>query len=170
MIDCVFLLLIFFMCAAKFKTLDSRLQANLPAMGENPAPTPEVTPRRIELKIAWYTTIDGKQVAGEICVLVGQMEIGRYMRPALAESAAVRADLQTRRGEIYAQLRDVLRAMEREQAPHMPCPTLIAPDPLTPSDDVIQALDSVIAAGIGEVSFAGNVSDVAKIRLLHGVE
>ena len=53
MIDVVFLLLIFFMCATRFRTLEQRLEANLPKNeGARPTPTEVVVPQEIRIKIS----------------------------------------------------------------------------------------------------------------------
>jgi len=53
MIDVVFLLLIFFMCASKFKTLEQRLDADLPKEGQNRVPhTRPVQPQELRIKIS----------------------------------------------------------------------------------------------------------------------
>jgi biopolymer transport protein ExbD len=52
MIDVVFLLLIFFMCASKFKTMEQRLDANLPKdEGQNPIQKKVEKPQEIRIKI-----------------------------------------------------------------------------------------------------------------------
>ena len=53
MIDVVFLLLIFFMCASRFKTLEQRLEANLPRdEGQNPIQKKIEKPQEIRIKIS----------------------------------------------------------------------------------------------------------------------
>ena len=52
MIDVVFLLLIFVMCASKFKTMEQRLEANLPKdEGQNPIQKKIEKPQEIRVKI-----------------------------------------------------------------------------------------------------------------------
>lgn len=46
MIDMVFLLLIFFMCATKFRTVEGKIDSNLPADGTKPTPPPAVLPEK----------------------------------------------------------------------------------------------------------------------------
>jgi biopolymer transport protein ExbD len=55
MIDVVFLLLIFFMCAAKFRSVEKMLDADLPKdEGQNPVkPPPIEIPNEIRVKIYW---------------------------------------------------------------------------------------------------------------------
>ena len=89
MIDLVFLLLIFFMVASKFKTLDHKLEAKLPRnIGVHSATSPEVTPRRVALKIK-----------GEIVVIIDR-----------AQSSPVNES------DIEAQLRTVLQSMSVRDA------------------------------------------------------
>lgn len=171
MIDVVFLLLIFFMCAAKFKTLESKLQANLPKdMGESSAPAPDVTPRRIELKVQTYSTDSGKKVAKEILIQVGSNVVGRYLRPAFATSDVERNELTAQRQMVITRLREQLEEMKRMDDPSVRTPTFIAPDLRIPSDDVVQVLDAVIAAKITDLTFAGKVSDIEKLRREDGID
>ena len=53
-IDCVFLLLIFFLLTAKFKTMERKLDADLPKNeGQNPIPKKVEQPNEIRVKICW---------------------------------------------------------------------------------------------------------------------
>ena len=52
MMDCIFLLLIFFICASKFKATEDRLEANLPRdEGQNPIQKKIEKPQEIRIKI-----------------------------------------------------------------------------------------------------------------------
>jgi biopolymer transport protein ExbD len=54
MIDVTFLLLIFFMCSMQFKTVEQKLDANLPKNeGQNPIPKKVEQPTEIRVKIYW---------------------------------------------------------------------------------------------------------------------
>jgi len=54
MIDVTFLLLIFFMCSMQFKTVEQKLDANLPKNeGQNPLPKKVEQPTEIRVKIYW---------------------------------------------------------------------------------------------------------------------
>jgi biopolymer transport protein ExbD len=54
MIDVTFLLLIFFMCSMQFKTVEQKLDANLPKNeGQNPIPKEVEQPTEIRVKIYW---------------------------------------------------------------------------------------------------------------------
>ncbi|MFC1587195.1 ExbD/TolR family protein [Planctomycetota bacterium] len=169
MIDVVFLLLIFFMCAAKFKTLESKLETRLPRdIGEEQSmPTPDVTPRRIELKVQNYTTEDGRTVVENIYIRLGETVIGSYLRPKFADDPR---DLMVKRRAVFTDLQRRLEESELNSDPNVRQPTFIAPDLRIPTDDVIQALDAVIAAGIADLTFAGKVSDIEKLRKEDGIE
>ena len=54
MIDVVFLLLIFFMCSMQFKSVERKLDAELPKdEGQNPIPTKVEIPTEIRVKLYW---------------------------------------------------------------------------------------------------------------------
>jgi len=54
MIDVTFLLLIFFMCSMQFKTVEQKLDANLPKNeGQNPIPKQVEQPTEIRVKVYW---------------------------------------------------------------------------------------------------------------------
>jgi biopolymer transport protein ExbD len=54
MIDVVFLLLIFFMCSMQFKSVEQKLDADLPKNeGQNPIPKKVEQPTEIRVKIYW---------------------------------------------------------------------------------------------------------------------
>ncbi len=85
MIDVVFLLLIFFMCASKFKTLEQRLDAQLPKdqgpTEGTPPPPPEHPDLRIKISIngsgrpaivaGQYPCLDLNDLARKLKVLAG---------------------------------------------------------------------------------------------------
>lgn len=171
MIDVVFLLLIFFMCAAKFKTLENKLDINLPKFGQSDEKLPvTVTPRYVTLKIDALTTENGLPYAKVISVFVGSQEVGTYLRPGFGATDADRAGLHTARNQIYKDLEARLAALALQDDPAAHTPTFLKPDLLVPSDDVVQALNAVLGAGIHDLTFAGQVSDVEKYRRLFGVE
>ena len=172
LIDMSFLLLIFFMCAAKFKTFEGKLVSNLPKdMGEDKsaAPPPDVTPRRVELKVKEYMTMDGKKITESIYVMLGDQNLGTYKRPRFAVSQSEREQLLAQRDVIYTDLQEKLRQMEVASDPSKRTPTFIAPDLRVPADDVMQALNAVLAAGIKDLTFAGKVSDLEKLRKEDGI-
>jgi biopolymer transport protein ExbD len=53
MIDVVFLLLIFFMCASRFRSLERRLDAELPRDGQNLGPPPDLVPNELRVQLFW---------------------------------------------------------------------------------------------------------------------
>jgi biopolymer transport protein ExbD len=52
-IDCVFLLLIFFLLTAKFKTMEKNLRADLPPDGQNKDRFTIIEPKEIRVRICW---------------------------------------------------------------------------------------------------------------------
>ncbi len=54
MIDCVFLLLIFFMCSMEFKKTDGIIKAFLPKNRGQGTGTPEIDLNEVRIKLLWY--------------------------------------------------------------------------------------------------------------------
>ncbi|MFC1587196.1 ExbD/TolR family protein [Planctomycetota bacterium] len=155
MIDVVFLLLIFFMCAANFKTLDCKLQTHLPKLGSLPVPLDQpVFPRYVELKVKSYTSLDGQPVTERVAVFLGERELGVYLRPRFAANLAEKKARYSLRAEIYRDLTDLLLQGEQDRDPAQCQPVFIAPDARVPHADVVQALDAVKRAGICDLTFA----------------
>jgi biopolymer transport protein ExbD len=53
MIDVTFLLLVFFMCSMQFKTIEQRLDADLPKDGPGPGPGDIERPTEVRVKVYW---------------------------------------------------------------------------------------------------------------------
>lgn len=125
MIDVVFLLLIFFMCTLKFKSLESKITAHLP-LDRGPQTTYEelepIEPMRIALSMRGSTCI---------CALNGR-------------SLGAMPDA---RGALYRRLEALRRASPNS-------PAEIAPDPTVSHGHVITVLDECMRADVGEVRFA----------------
>jgi len=173
MIDVVFLLLIFFMVTSQFKTLDWKLAAHLPDMGEVPEDIPEddledITPTYIHMKVKVLgLNAENKPRAKTVCITVGDKIIGQYRQPYFGVPKAAEPDgsLQISRKHIFDILGEELRMMIDEGivGEGLRTPLIILPDPRVPCDDVIQALNTVKGTGLTDVSFGGHVADLDKI-------
>lgn len=171
MIDCVFLLLVFFMCATRFKTLEEKLVTHLPKnLGEQNVTPMDVQPRIIELKVQDRTEVmDNKlgrtrPVAKTIGVFYGDSLLDTYMVPSLAKDSGTRQSYERDRARVLTMLRDKLEVIVAEAMDTEKNPTIVKPELRVPMDDVVQAMDILVAAGIQNMSFSGHVADLEKVR------
>lgn len=129
MIDVVFQLIIVFLCSMKFRTLDSKIEADLPERGASPIRVPAEPPR----PCAAVHLLRPPGAAGTRVLLldaaVGPAGEGAW--------AALQARLRVLRGRderIYGE---------------------IDADPDVPHGEVMRALDAFVGASYGDVRFRG---------------
>ncbi|MCI0342170.1 MAG: biopolymer transporter ExbD [Planctomycetales bacterium] len=128
MIDCVFQLLIFFMCATKFKTLEGKLLAYLPkTMGPHNVPSPE---EKLPIRVTLHWNPHTRQAK----VYVGQQYMGIADRGGIAAA-------ETRVREI--------RTTGTEKAE-------IDAQPVLPFRYVSDTLNALIRSRVKEISFAAS--------------
>ncbi len=151
MIDVTFLLLIFFMCTLRFKTLEGKLSAHLP--GDVGPSTIESEPiERIEVRVSVLESgaklhPDGRPYSdpsGQARFIFDdtrQLEyrIGTRRSTSLAETGR-------RLGELRGQ---------RQALGQLEVPATIDAGPGTVYADVVQLLDTAIAAGFADITFVG---------------
>ena len=134
MIDCIFLLLIFFMYS-RFRSLEGELAADLPAWGETPAPVQDVEVlRRRQILIEMQTTAEDSVVAtvNGLPITIARMTGGSL----LAETSELETVLRER------------AAAEPESF------VILKPRQGVPFGCVIWCFDAARATGLREVSFA----------------
>ncbi|MDF1801196.1 MAG: biopolymer transporter ExbD [Planctomycetota bacterium] len=149
MIDVTFLLLVFFMCTIKFKSLEGKLAAYLPD-GEGVDTTPAEPINKLEVKVELVQA--GQRVLasdpaqawspgdGEFA-LVGHEVRYHLGRQTFAADAAGRAALVERL--------DTLHRTDPER------PVVIRPGKVLHAD-VVLVLDACLEAGIEAISFSGS--------------
>ena len=126
MIDCVFQLLIFFMVAARFKTLEGKLLAYLPKKVGVHDTKPETEPLPVCITLDWNTA------TRQCRVYVGQTLVGLAEQDGLT-----RAEARVRQ----------LKASGCETAE-------IAAEPAVPYRHVVGVLNGCIRARVKEIRFA----------------
>ncbi len=124
MIDVVFLLLIFFMCTLKFKTLENKLATYLPT---NKGPESTYEDLKPEEKIRLKLSMSGGRC---LCFVNGRA------------TGTVPGSLRT----VYDRLRQIRRASPKS-------PVEIDPDPTVPHKHVVSVLDECIRAKATEINF-----------------
>lgn len=156
MIDVTFLLLIFFIVTLKFKTLEGRLDSNLPKdMGTSSAETEEIEKIDIIIQIANPGERRPDPRTKTTSKPEGRLEhfVGRILRVSVGTTSfTVRTDALDSNGlfDDLRRLRSALEGYDREETPV----TLDARDGVV-YGDVIGVLDVVIDEKFIKVSFAG---------------
>ncbi len=130
LIDVTFLLLIFFMCAMKFKTLERKVLAYLPT-DKGGAPIPRFIPP--EGKITVFLTRDKGEQATRVRLL--DLEIG-------LDAPAFQV--------LDRRLKGIRRSPGNEEMPGE-----LNAGPEVPHSDVIRCVDAFMKAGIREIDFVG---------------
>ena len=155
MIDVTFLLLIFFMCTIKFKTLEGKLEAHLP---KNVGPEPTAQPELESLELRVEVVSPGRKLstaahkAGGFEAWDGASEFilqGHVVRYRLGREAF--ADTDSGR----AALLDRIRAARTVQPDRK---LVLAPLWGTTQGDVVDVLDELALAGFTEISIKPSFS------------
>ena len=144
MIDVTFLLLIFFLCTIKFKTLEGKLSAYLPKdVGVN---TTQAEPKeKVEIKIQVVKEGERRDPNDTSKPWKGE---GRFEYIGREQSYHV----GPRRAKNLDDLLDKLTSMYKADPER---PTTIAPYPGTVYGDVVPVLDRAIEAGFTDITFVG---------------
>jgi len=133
MIDCVFLLLIFFMCTLKFKTLEGKLATYLPTDKGLNTHFEQLEPiEKIRIKLS----LRGEQC---ICYVNG--------RPV-----GVLPGSETK---VYDRIKQLKMASEKS-------PAEIDPDPKVPHKYVVAVVDECMRAKLAEITFTGALPELKK--------
>lgn len=140
MIDIVFNLLIFFLCATKFRLEAFDIPVPLPKDRGLPATaTPVVDLNQVRIRLGWQAGAPGQE--GLLRVSVADVPLGPAA-PAHPRAAVWRA--------LDERLRELLVARGEPER----CPVVLDAGPDVPTQHVVSALDAVVAAGVTEVTFA----------------
>jgi biopolymer transport protein ExbD len=149
MIDVTFLLLIFFMCTIKFKTLEGKLSAYLPKdVGVNTSPAEPI--EKVEIKM--QVTNEGtkyKAVRSGTPTVPYDGE-GRFV---FGPDRAITYAIGPR---TFSDIADVRRRLKEQFSATPERPVTIDPRKGIVYADVVGVLDAAIQAGFTEVSFAGS--------------
>jgi hypothetical protein len=164
MIDVVFQLIIFFMCAMKFKTLEKKIEAFLPK-DRGMAKTPE----RIDEKITIKVVLKQEQIEGVPHFWLFNEDVGRTGSDAGAErlpsdagytTADEKRGYEKRHKEFWDRyIANKIRLLqERIEEHYKRDPTLpgqIDAGPYVRHEYVIAVLDAFMRAGMTEITFVG---------------
>jgi biopolymer transport protein ExbD len=151
MIDIVFNLLIFFMCATKFRTPEGMIEAFLPKDKGQAAGTPQIDLNEIRIKLLWYDASGRPTKAedgGHVVLKVGDdvyNNAGDFESMRYPETSEVWASLGAKLIEFKAGYKG---------SGKKGLPVIIDARKQIPTKFVISALNEVVRAGISDVTFA----------------
>lgn len=150
MIDCTFLLLIFFMLAARFRSEEGKLQAHLPkdrGQGKGDA-TKDM--QEVRVKLLWYSP-DGRDkytgLDGRLILKVSTREF-EWTRDMEGNPQPDWAALQ----QYIEQKKTAYRPPSEN--PSKTQPVIIDARPFVPFYWVVRALNTLVEAGIKDITFA----------------
>ena len=153
MIDVTFLLLIFFMCTIKFKTLEGKLDAFLPKQeGVNPTDTPAIEAIQLEINLVkpgQRIQSAAYEKSGAVIPFDGLGEF--YL---LNHEVSYRLGRQTYPGTAEG-LDELLRDLVAIQAVQPERPVKIKPAGEVVQGDVITVLDGLVLNGVTDVVITG---------------
>ena len=137
MIDIVFNLLIFFMCATKFKTAEGAIETYLPKdQGLEASPLSEVF-EEVRVTVSWRE--------GQATVRLGANLLSRPGDWDVADRSL---------SPVWGRLGDGLRELKESHTGTKPLPVTLDIRPDVPHQYAVSALNEVIRAKIKEVKFA----------------
>ena len=161
MIDVTFLLLIFFMCTLKFKTLEGKLAAYLPKdVGVNTTEAEPIEKVEILLRVQTPGT-KYKPTKSKTREIYGPGDTGRYV---WGEDRVLEYTVATFRTTDLVKLRERLTKIFKERKALGEEKVLATIDARsgTVYEDVVDALDQAIFAGFNDITFVGAYADDIK--------
>ena len=152
MIDVTFLLLIFFMCTLKFKTLEGKLAAYLPKdVGVNSSDDEPIEKVEVVLRVIQEGTKYKPVRAGEVPSEIWDGTPGsRYV---YGSDRVIEYSIGPRRTRDLTEIQKVLNQLHLADTER---PATIDARPGTVYEDVVPVLDAAMNADFGEVTFVGS--------------
>ncbi len=153
MIDITFLLLIFFMVAAKFRSTEGKISAFLPKDRGLGTSSPKV-PEELRVKLLWVEFTSNRETADNHgrCLL----KIDKKVFPEKVYAGDICPTCKDRHpAPDFASLADFLaRAKASYKGPEKSQPVILDARTKVPFKYVVMALDACVKAGIEDVTFA----------------
>lgn len=146
MIDVVFNLLVFFMCATKLRSVEGTITAYLPKDLGLLGAAQEVRLNDVRVKLLWHDAQGRPTDAPEGHVVVA---LGPHRFNAPGDLDGPRAPLHAAWRDLHARLVEIRSATE---VPDLP--VIIDAHPQVPTQHVVSALNEAIRAGLKDVRFA----------------
>ncbi len=159
MIDIVFQLLIFFMCAMKFRTEEGMIEAFLPKNRGQSSGTPQIDLNEVRIKLLWYdrsgrpTNVKNARKGGCVVLKVGDEvfnNAGEFEDHIV--KGRVLPELSPAWGELFRKLEAFRDGYSGKSDKGLP--VIIDARKQVPTKFVISVLNEVVRAKIKDVTFA----------------
>lgn len=151
MIDVTFLLLIFFMCTLKFKTLEGKLSAFLPkdvGVNTSPAQPKEKIEIRLDVKNPGNKIRPGKDAA-----LYSAEDEAKRARYVFDKSRVITYSIGAKKTTDIREVENTLRAFFKQDPTR---PATIDPRQGIITSDVVALLDVALNIGFTDITFVGS--------------
>ena len=147
MIDVVFLLLIFFLCASRFKAVEKKLEADLPKNeGPNAIPTKVEKPNEIRVQIYWANA------KGQVISSSNFGDPNDVVRGASLDTSGAHIVIETNR-KPRRDLNDLYRTLAELSGRNPEMPVVIDARQKVPFKWVIGAIDACKRANVASIKF-----------------
>jgi len=155
MIDVVFLLLIFFLCTLKFKTLEGKLAAYLPKdVGVNTSDAEEI--EKVEILVKVVTPGQKLDARGKGPWDPSRDKNGKQKRFSYGSDRRLSYQVGPRKMTDVAELEVRLKRLHEDDDER---PATIDSRPGTVYEDVVKVLDATLNAGFDQITFIGSYED-----------
>ena len=153
MIDVVFLLLIFFMCASNFRTTEKKLDANLPKdEGQMARPVTFEIPLEIRVKIYWANNNPTRQWPFGQCIHSPTLALPPSVHQVPVSLAGAHIVIQVGKKQC-GDLNDLYKKLSEITARQPDTPVLIDARQAVPFKWVLGAIDACARAQVENVKF-----------------
>ena len=151
MIDIVFNLLIFFMCATKFRTPEGLIEAFLPKNRGQSAGTPQIDLNDVRIKLLWYDGA-GRPTDAE----KGGLVVIKINDQTFNQAGDLEANPYPEKSDVWANLFAKLQELKGAYSGsgEKGLPVIIDARKQVPTKFVISTLNEVVRAGVQDVTFA----------------
>ena len=154
MIDVTFLLLIFFMCTLKFKTLEGKLSAYLPKdVGVNQSDAEPMEKVEILMRVRNPGTKYKDMGDGKLAAYTGE---GRFV---YGNDRVIEYSVGIKKTSDLSEIETKLKTIHKEQPDR---PATIDARPGTVYGDVVKVLDVALSADFTDITFVGAYADSVK--------
>ncbi|MBL6721784.1 MAG: biopolymer transporter ExbD [Planctomycetes bacterium] len=166
MIDVTFLLLIFFMCTLKFKTLEGKLSAYLPKdVGVNSSSAEPIEKVEILVRVRQEgakLNVEGRPYDDP----TGEKRFVWNRDPKLGSARVMEYSVLNKKTNDLAELTQILTRVHDQRQATMKdgkkVPATIDPRSGSVYSDVVPVLDAAVAAGFTDITFVGAYDDSVK--------
>jgi biopolymer transport protein ExbD len=149
-IDIVFNLLIFFLCATKIRATEGAIMCFLPKNRGQGSGTPTIDLNEVRIKVLWYGA-DGRPTTGDDGFVVVKIGDQSFNNPGDLENSK-----PVERSDVWARVHEKLMGFKSGYtgSSEKGLPVIIDARKQVPTKFVVCVLNEVVRAGIQDVTFA----------------